>query len=41
MRNQTISKIIEEIVNGYKLKTINKCKCKKCTTEENVNKNGK
>ena len=28
-------------VNGYKLKTNNKCKCKKCTTEENVNKNGK
>ena len=41
MSNQKISKIIEEIVNGYKLKTINKCKCKKCTTEENVNKNGK
>ena len=28
-------------VNGYKLKTNNKFKCKKCTTEENVNKNGK
>ena len=28
-------------VNGYKLKTNNKCKCNKCTTEENVNKNGK
>ena len=41
MSNQKISKIIEEIVNGYKLKTNNKCKCKKCTTEENVNKNGK
>ena len=41
MSKQKISKIIEEIVNGYKLKTINKCKCKKCTTEENVNKNGK
>ena len=41
MSKQRISKIIEEIVNGYKLKTNNKCKCKKCTTEENVNKNGK
>ena len=41
MSNQKISKIIEEIVNGNKLKTNNKCKCKKCTTEENVNKNGK
>ena len=53
MSNQKISKIIEEKadkyididhyheVNGYKLKTNNKCKCKKCTTEENVNKNGK
>ena len=53
MSKQKISKIIEEKadkyididhyheVNGYKLKTNNKCKCKKCTTEENVNKNGK
>ena len=31
----------EKEVNGYKLKTNNKYKCKKCTTEENVNKNGK
>ena len=53
MSKQKISKIIAEKadkyididhyheVNGYKLKTNNKCKCKKCTTEENVNKNGK
>ena len=27
MSNQKISKIIEEIVNGNKLKTNNKCKC--------------